>query len=99
MSISHDTFFFLVPSNFFPDTYSCGHLYGYFKSSYLTIILLFCILCRTFLERKEDNAKTLDFMPITSQAIKSSGALSNPGSIVWAKTACQVWWPAEVIHC
>ncbi|RVW47966.1 hypothetical protein CK203_102275 [Vitis vinifera] len=27
-----------------------------------------------------------------------SGAFTNPGSVVWAKTACEVWWPAEVME-
>ena len=37
-------------------------------------------------------------MPIKSQVMENSGAFSNPGSVVWAKTACQVWWPAEVSY-
>ncbi|RVX11995.1 hypothetical protein CK203_009398 [Vitis vinifera] len=53
---------------------------------------------RTFDEQKDDNAATLDFMPIKSQVMESSGAFTNPGSVVWAKTACQVWWPAEVME-
>lgn len=53
---------------------------------------------RTFDEQKDDNAATLDFMPIKSQVMESSGAFTNPGSVVWAKTACEVWWPAEVME-
>lgn len=26
----------------------------------------------------------------------STGVCITPGNAVWAKTACQVWWPAEV---
>lgn len=60
---------------------------------------LFCILCRTFHERKNDNAEILDFLQIKSQVTESTGAFTSPGSVVWAKTACQVWWPAEVSYC
>ncbi|EOY08002.1 hypothetical protein QUC31_011049 [Theobroma cacao] len=27
----------------------------------------------------------------------SNGVCITPGNVVWAKTACQVWWPAEII--
>lgn len=29
----------------------------------------------------------------------SNGVCITPGNVVWAKTACQVWWPAEVCSC
>lgn len=28
----------------------------------------------------------------------SNGVCTTPGNAVWAKTACQVWWPAEIIE-
>ncbi|XP_021290048.1 uncharacterized protein LOC110420941 isoform X4 [Herrania umbratica] len=28
---------------------------------------------------------------------RSNGVCITPGNVVWAKTACQVWWPAEII--
>ncbi|XWS59597.1 hypothetical protein CRYUN_Cryun08bG0135800 [Craigia yunnanensis] len=27
----------------------------------------------------------------------SNGICITPGNVIWAKTACQVWWPAEII--
>ncbi|TYH22094.1 hypothetical protein ES288_A04G099500v1 [Gossypium darwinii] len=28
----------------------------------------------------------------------STGVCITPGNVVWAKTACQVWWPAQIIE-
>ncbi|XVE96568.1 hypothetical protein REPUB_Repub02eG0233900 [Reevesia pubescens] len=33
----------------------------------------------------------------TLQVRGSNGVCITPGNAVWAKTACQVWWPAEII--
>jgi hypothetical protein len=41
----------------------------------------------------------LECTPKKSQVTESNGFCITPGSIVWAKTACQMWWPAEVCYC
>ncbi|XP_057983395.1 uncharacterized protein LOC131168156 isoform X6 [Malania oleifera] len=50
---------------------------------------------RNFDEQQCDTAETLDFTPIKSQITEINDVSITPGSIVWAKTACQMWWPAE----
>jgi len=34
--------------------------------------------------------------PRESSVSDNSSLPVTPGSIVWARTACQIWWPAEV---
>ncbi|XP_057983391.1 uncharacterized protein LOC131168156 isoform X2 [Malania oleifera] len=52
---------------------------------------------RNFDEQQCDTAETLDFTPIKSQITEINDVSITPGSIVWAKTACQMWWPAEIM--
>ncbi|XP_042485257.1 uncharacterized protein LOC122065520 [Macadamia integrifolia] len=44
---------------------------------------------------KIENAETSD--KSSSRATGSNDVLITPGSIVWAKTANRIWWPAEVM--
>ena len=53
-------------------------------------------LCRNVDKQREDTLGALDFSPNKSQTTESSDACTTPGSVVWAKKACEVWWPAEV---
>jgi len=34
--------------------------------------------------------------PLESSISDSSSQAATPGSVVWARTDCQLWWPAEV---
>ena len=34
--------------------------------------------------------------PHESSVSDSSSLALTPGSVVWARIACQIWWPAEV---
>ncbi|XP_010267288.1 PREDICTED: uncharacterized protein LOC104604578 [Nelumbo nucifera] len=46
-----------------------------------------------------DTDGTLAFTPdkSTSRISESNDVWIIPGNIVWAKTACQMWWPAEIM--
>jgi hypothetical protein len=46
----------------------------------------------------EDGATTFDFSPNKSQNTEGSDTCTTPGSLVWARKACQVWWPAEIVE-
>ncbi|KAM7468237.1 hypothetical protein LguiB_015799 [Lonicera macranthoides] len=49
-------------------------------------------------KQREDALGALDFSPNKSQTTESSDACTAPGSVVWAKKACEVWWPAEIVE-
>ncbi|KAJ4979098.1 hypothetical protein NE237_009878 [Protea cynaroides] len=48
---------------------------------------------------KSENAESSVFTPnkSTSHATRSNDVWITPGSIVWAKTANRMWWPAEIM--
>ncbi|KAF8395292.1 hypothetical protein HHK36_019235 [Tetracentron sinense] len=46
---------------------------------------------------KSDAAGALEFTPNKSRTTESNDVWMAPGSVVWAKTAFQMWWPAEII--
>ncbi|KAF8403154.1 hypothetical protein HHK36_011251 [Tetracentron sinense] len=48
---------------------------------------------------KSDTAGPLEFTLNKSQFTESNNVWKSPRSVVWAKTACQMWWPAEVGYC
>lgn len=48
-------------------------------------------------EQTSDTTGSLEFTPQKSEVTESNGFCITPGSIVWAKTACQTWWPAEIM--
>ncbi|KAI9153788.1 hypothetical protein LWI28_016564 [Acer negundo] len=45
-----------------------------------------------------DNVGKLTFTPSKSQVTGRIGVCITPGNVVWAKTARQTWWPAEIIE-
>ncbi|XP_021290047.1 uncharacterized protein LOC110420941 isoform X3 [Herrania umbratica] len=47
------------------------------------------IVHRKVVEQESDKKKL--------KVTRSNGVCITPGNVVWAKTACQVWWPAEII--
>ncbi|XAR69165.1 hypothetical protein NMG60_11000653 [Bertholletia excelsa] len=49
-------------------------------------------------KQNDDMQRKQKFVPDISQVAESSDTCINPGSIVWAKTSCQQWWPAEVVE-
>ena len=59
---------------------------------------IFLILYRNVGEQTSDTTGSLEFTPQKSEVTESNGFCITPGSIVWAKTACQTWWPAEVCY-
>ncbi|XP_059667549.1 uncharacterized protein LOC132312978 [Cornus florida] len=48
-------------------------------------------------KQRIDVVKTLEFTPYNSQNRETSDVCITPGSVVWAKMADQLWWPAEVL--
>ncbi|XP_062167262.1 uncharacterized protein LOC133873556 [Alnus glutinosa] len=52
---------------------------------------------RNVSEQTSDSTRSLECTPKKSQVTESNGFCIKPGSIVWAKTACQMWWPAEIM--
>ncbi|KAB1221191.1 hypothetical protein CJ030_MR2G025725 [Morella rubra] len=48
-------------------------------------------------EQTSDNARPFERLTTKSQVMKSNGFCITPGSIVWAKTARCIWWPAEIM--
>lgn len=49
-------------------------------------------------DERSDSARTMEFTPDKSQITENSDVCITPGSVVWAKTAEQWWWPAEVLE-
>lgn len=47
---------------------------------------------------KIDISKMSEFTPLESSASDNSSLAVTLGSVVWARTACQVWWPAEIME-
>ncbi|KAL2345112.1 hypothetical protein Fmac_006397 [Flemingia macrophylla] len=47
---------------------------------------------------KIDISKMSESTPLESSVSDSSSLVVTPGSVVWARTACQIWWPAEVME-
>ncbi|XP_031280855.1 uncharacterized protein LOC116139317 [Pistacia vera] len=45
-----------------------------------------------------DNVEILEFTPNRSEVMERNGVCLTPGNVVWAKTACEMWWPAEIIE-
>ncbi|TKY62094.1 PWWP domain [Spatholobus suberectus] len=45
-----------------------------------------------------DISKMSESTPLESSVSESSSVAVTPGSVVWARTACQMWWPAEVME-
>lgn len=52
---------------------------------------------RNFEKQRCYTVSTLEFTPDESQITESSDVCITPGSVVWAKTARQLWWPAEIM--
>ncbi|KAI7998037.1 hypothetical protein LOK49_LG10G01576 [Camellia lanceoleosa] len=46
-------------------------------------------------KQTSDMVRKIEFLPDKSQITESSNFCITPGSVVWAKTARQLWWPAE----
>ncbi|XP_065855107.1 uncharacterized protein [Euphorbia lathyris] len=46
---------------------------------------------------EETIATENDAMPGEARVTESSSVCATPGNVVWAKTDCQMWWPAEII--
>ncbi|RDX61199.1 hypothetical protein CR513_60592 [Mucuna pruriens] len=46
---------------------------------------------------KIDISKMSESTPLES-SVSDSSSLVIPGSVVWARTACQMWWPAEIME-
>lgn len=47
---------------------------------------------------KFDISKMSESTPIESYVGDSSSLPATPGSVVWARTDCQMWWPAEIME-
>lgn len=56
----------------------------------------FSMICRKLGKEIKDNVEILDISPKRTQVLEKIGVCLTPGNVVWAKTACQMWWPAEV---
>ncbi|KAF9598975.1 hypothetical protein IFM89_033320, partial [Coptis chinensis] len=56
--------------------------------------------CRSRIEDKSRDAAALLYSPSksTSQVTEFSDVWATPGTIVWARTGREVWWPAEVLE-
>ncbi|CAL5419842.1 unnamed protein product [Camellia sinensis] len=48
-------------------------------------------------KQTSDMVRKIEFLPDKSQITESSNFCITPGSVVWAKTARQLWWPAEIL--
>lgn len=59
----------------------------------------FSMICRKLGKETNDNLEILEFTPKRSQVMERNGVCLTPGNVVWAKTACEMWWPAEVGYC
>ncbi|KAK7396603.1 hypothetical protein VNO78_17729 [Psophocarpus tetragonolobus] len=44
-----------------------------------------------------DISKMSESTPLESSVSDSSSLAATPGSVVWARTDCQLWWPAEIM--
>lgn len=42
--------------------------------------------------------KMSEYTPRESSVSDNSSLAVTPGSVVWARTACQMWWPAEIME-
>ncbi|KAL9332008.1 hypothetical protein ACSQ67_001618 [Phaseolus vulgaris] len=47
---------------------------------------------------KNDISKMSESTPLESSISDSSSQAATPGSVVWARTDCQLWWPAEIME-
>lgn len=47
-------------------------------------------------EQRSGTVRTLEFTPDKSRIMGSSDICLTPGSVVWAKNAHQLWWPAKI---
>ncbi|XP_061352622.1 uncharacterized protein LOC133297476 [Gastrolobium bilobum] len=47
---------------------------------------------------KIDIFKTSESTPRESSVSDNSSLAVTPGSVVWARTSCQMWWPAEIME-
>ncbi|XP_027352821.1 uncharacterized protein LOC113863437 [Abrus precatorius] len=53
---------------------------------------------RDVCNEKIDISKMSESTPHESSVSDSSSLAVTPGSVVWARTSCQIWWPAEVLE-
>ncbi|KAF5750441.1 hypothetical protein HS088_TW03G00777 [Tripterygium wilfordii] len=53
---------------------------------------------RDLIKQKTDTSRILNFASTESQVKGNGGVCMTPGNVVWAKTACQMWWPAEIVE-
>ncbi|KAJ0714449.1 putative PWWP domain-containing protein [Helianthus annuus] len=47
--------------------------------------------------KNENRDDALEHTPSRSQLLESRDACTTPGSVVWAKTDGEFWWPAEIL--
>ncbi|CAJ1891310.1 unnamed protein product [Sphenostylis stenocarpa] len=47
---------------------------------------------------KNDISKMSESTALESSVSDSSSLAATPGSVVWARTDCQLWWPAEIVE-
>ncbi|KAF5473647.1 hypothetical protein F2P56_010247 [Juglans regia] len=47
-------------------------------------------------EQTSDTSRSVECTPSKSHATESNGFCITPGSVVWAKTASHMWWPAKI---
>lgn len=59
-------------------------------------LLSFLFLYRDACNEKINISKMSESTPLESSVSDSSSLAVTPGSVVWARTDSQVWWPAEV---
>lgn len=58
----------------------------------------FLFQCRDASNKKIDTFKMPESTPHGSPVSDSNSLAVTPGSVVWARTTCQLWWPAEVLR-
>ncbi|KAF7818679.1 PWWP domain-containing protein 2A-like isoform X1 [Senna tora] len=49
-------------------------------------------------QEKSDTLEVSESTPQESPVTDCNFIAVTPGSVVWAKTACQMWWPAEIME-
>ncbi|KAG2406103.1 hypothetical protein LR48_Vigan641s005700 [Vigna angularis] len=47
---------------------------------------------------RNDISKMFESITLESSVSDSSSLAATPGSVVWARTECQLWWPAEIME-
>jgi len=56
----------------------------------------FLFLYRDYCNERNDISKMSESTLLESSVSDSSSLAATPGNVVWARTECQLWWPAEV---